>query len=472
MTRDPISNSELQLLFDAQRAAHLGAPFPEWPKRVRHLHALRALLKDNADAIAAAIHADFGNRPRQETLMGEMLGSLNGIRDALAHGRRWMRPRRRSVGLWLRPASAQLLPQPLGVVGIVVPWNYPLFLAIGPLVGALVAGNRVMLKMSEYAPDFGALFQQMIARHFGSDHVTVITGGPETAQAFCSLPFDHLLFTGSTQVGRQVMRAASANLTPVTLELGGKSPALITAGARFETAVEAIVAGKLINAGQTCVAPDYVLVERGRESEFIAAARRATARFYPDIGRNPDYTSLINTRHFERLRDLASEAQAAGAQLHPLTDTAPDAARRCFPPICVTGAPATTGIIQDEIFGPILPVVPYDDLEQALAYINARPRPLALYLFETRRAVIDTVMRRTIAGGVTINDTLLHLTTDDLPFGGIGASGMGAYHGREGFNTFSMMKPIFRQARFNGRHLMYPPYGKTFDRLIRLMLGR
>jgi len=472
MMRDPISNNELQVLFDAQRAAHLAMPFPEWPERARHLLALRALLKDNLDAIATAINTDFGNRSRQETLVLEAFGNLNSIRDALAHGRRWMRPQRRSVGLWLRPASARVLPQPLGVVGIVVPWNYPLFLAIGPLVGALAAGNRVMLKMSEYAPGFAALFQQLIARHFDPDHVTVVCGGPETAQAFTALPFDHLLFTGSTQVGRQVMHAASTNLTPVTLELGGKSPVLIAPGARFEAAVESIVAGKLLNAGQTCVAPDYVLVERGRESEFIAIARRVTARLYPDIGRNPDYTTLINTRHFERLSTLASEAEAAGAQLHPLSDAASNPASRCFPPICVTDAPATTGVMQEELFGPILPIVPYDTLEQAIAYINARPRPLALYLFETRRAVINTVMQRTIAGGVTINDTLLHLGSDDLPFGGIGASGMGAYHGRDGFNTFSMMKPIFEQARFNGRKLMFPPYGKTFDRMIRLMLGR
>jgi len=472
MMRESLTDKALQLQFDAQRAAFQLQPFPTWPERARHLHSLRALLNDNLDALAAAISADFGNRPRQETLLGEVFGSLNGIRDALAHGRRWMRPQRRSVGFWLRPASARILPQPLGVIGIVVPWNYPLFLAVGPLIGALAAGNRVMLKMSEHAPGFALLFQRLVARHFAEDHVTVITGGAETAQAFCALPFDHLLFTGSTQVGRQVMRAASANLTPVTLELGGKSPALIAPGARFEAAVEAIVAGKLFNAGQTCVAPDYVLLERGRESEFIAAARRATARLYPDIGRNPDYTTQINARHFARISALVSEAEAAGAHLHPLSDSEADPFSRCFPPLCVTDAPAATGLMQDEIFGPVLPLVPYDNLEQALAYINLRPRPLALYLFETRRAVIETVMQRTCAGGVTLNDTLLHLASDDLPFGGVGASGMGAYHGRDGFNTFSMNKPIFRQARWNGRKLLSPPYGNTFERLIRFMLGR
>jgi len=474
MMREPISNSDLQVLFDAQRAASLREPFPTWPERARHLRNLQALIKQNLDPIVATINADFGHRPRQETLAGEVFGSLNGIRAALAHGRRWMRVQRRSPGVWLRPAQASVMPQPLGVVGIMVPWNYPLFLTVGPLVGALAAGNRVMVKLSEYTPTFAALFQQLIAQHFSADQITIITGGPDTAQAFSALPFDHLLFTGSTQVGRQVMMAASRNLTPVTLELGGKSPALIAPGARFEAAVEAIIAGKLFNAGQTCVAPDYVLVERGSETAFVEAAKRATARLYPHLDHSPDYTTIISARHFDRLQTLARETAAAGAQLHALdaSGSAPDPRSRRFPPLCVTEAPATSRIMQEEIFGPLLPIVPYDNLEQAIAYINAQPRPLALYLFETRSAVINQVMQHTISGGVTINDTLIHLIAEELPFGGIGPSGSGAYHGRTGFDTFSKMKPILHQARFNGRRLMLPPYGKTFDRLIRLMLGR
>lgn len=472
MMRDPISDSELHLLFEAQRAACLRAPFPEWPERAGHLRSLKTLLEDNLDAIVAAIDGDFGQRPRQETLMAEMLGSMNGIRDALAHGRRWMRPQRRSANFWLRPARARVMPQPLGVVGIIVPWNYPLFLMIGPLTAALAAGNRVMIKLSEYAPGFAELMQSLFERHFASDHIAVVTGGPDIAQAFGALPFDHLLFTGSTQVGRHVMQAASRNLTPVTLELGGKSPALIAPGARFDSAVEAIMAGKLLNAGQTCIAPDYVLVERSRVSAFVAAAQRVTARLYPDFDRNPDYTTIINARHYERLQGLVDEARAAGAQVHALAEGRGDpASRRCLP-VCVTGAPDSVRLMHEEIFGPLLPVVPYDALDDALAYINARPRPLALYLFETGRATIERVLKHTIAGGVTINDTLLHILNDDLPFGGVGPSGIGAYHGHDGFATFSKFKPVLYQARFNGRRLLLPPYGKTFERLIRIMLGR
>ncbi len=472
MMRDPISNSELHALFDAQRAACLGVPFPEWSERAGHLRSLKALLQDNLDVIVAAIDSDFGQRPRQETLMAEMLGSLNGIRDALAHGRRWMRPQRRAANFWLRPARARVMPQPLGVVGIIVPWNYPLFLMVGPLTAALGAGNRVMIKLSEYAPGFAELMQYLFEQHFATDHIAVVTGGPDVAQVFGALPFDHLLFTGSTQVGRQVMQAASRNLTPVTLELGGKSPALIAPGARFESAVEAIVSGKLLNAGQTCIAPDYVLVERNRVAAFVEAAQRVTARLYPDFDRNPDYTTIINARHFERLQALVDEARDGGAQVHPLAQGSGDAFTRRYLPLCITDAPGSVRLMHEEIFGPVLPVVPYDALDEALAYINARPRPLALYLFETERATIDRVLKHTIAGGVTVNDTLLHILNDDLPFGGVGPSGIGAYHGRDGFATFSKFKPVLYQARFNGRRLLQPPYGKTFERLIRLMLGR
>jgi len=472
MMRDPISNNDLHGLFDSQRAASRRHPFPEWAERAGHLRSLKTLLQDNIDAIAAAIADDFGQRPRQETLMGELLGSLNGIRDALSHGHRWMRPQRRATNFWLRPARAALMPQPLGVVGIIVPWNYPLFLMIGPLTAALAAGNRVMIKLSEYAPRYAALIQSLFERQFGTDHIAIVTGGPDVAQAFGALPFDHLLFTGSTQVGRHVMQAASRNLTPVTLELGGKSPALITPGARFDSAVQAIIAGKLFNAGQTCIAPDYVLVERGRVDAFIQAAQHTAARLYPDFDHNPDYTTIINSRHYERLQTLLEQASEAGAAIHPLITGTSDPASRRLLPCCVTAAPDHIPLLQEEIFGPLLPVIPYDTLDQALAYINDRPRPLALYLFETERAVIDQVLKRTIAGGVTVNDTLLHILNDDLPFGGVGPSGIGAYHGYDGFATFSKLKPVFYQSRLNGRGLLLPPYGKTFERLIRLMLGR
>ncbi|CAM2139204.1 putative coniferyl aldehyde dehydrogenase [Pararobbsia alpina] len=464
----------IESLFRAQQTAFARAPMPDWDTRARHLRALDAMLLSNREAITQAIHADFGNRAANETDLADMLGSHLGIRHALRHGRRWMKPQRRSSGMLLAPARAKLVPQPVGVVGIVVPWNYPLFLAVGPLTGALAAGNRVMIKPSEFTPRFGELFAQLIAKTFAPDHVTVVNGEVDVARAFTSLPFDHLLYTGSTGVGRQVMRAAAENLTPVTLELGGKSPALIGPNARFDEAVDAVVSGKLFNAGQTCVAPDYVLVPRGRAQAFIDRAGALTRKMYPGFSSNTDYTSIISTSHLERLRTLAVDAASRGATLHALTDDASsnqgDSPTRRFAPLIVTGAPDDTAIMREEIFGPLLPLVEYDTFDEALTYINARPRPLAMYLFETDRAKIDAALARTHAGGVTVNDTLLHVACDDLPFGGIGPSGIGAYHGVDGFRTFTHMKPVLIQSRFNLRALVRPPYGKRVAAVVKMFL--
>ncbi|MCM2491476.1 coniferyl aldehyde dehydrogenase [Burkholderia glumae] len=470
MKNDLPGLTTLDALLQDQRAACLRAPYPSWEARAGHLRALRAMLLDHADALAEAISADFGHRAKQEVLLSEIWMAKEEIDEALRHGRRWMRPRRRPTNKWLLPARASVIPQPLGVVGIVVPWNYPVLLAAGPLVCALAAGNRAIVKMSELTPRTSELFEALIAKTFAREHVAVVNGDAEVGAAFSALPFDHLLFTGSTQVGRQVMRAAAEHLTPVTLELGGKSPAIVGPGARFDNAVDAIVAGKTLNAGQTCIAPDYVLVPRGKEDAFIARARARVAKLYPDFANNADYTSIVSERHFARLERLAAEARAGGATLHPLADAAPDPARRRFAPLAVTCAPDDAALMREEIFGPLLPVVPYDTLDQAIAYVNARPRPLALYLFEESRASIDRVMRETISGGVSINETLMHIACGSLPFGGIGASGMGAYHGYDGFVTFSKMKPVLTQARLNARGLLLPPYGRRFAALIKLML--
>lgn len=481
MKNDPNPALGLEAVFRAQQAAFAQAPMPDWATRARHLRALDAMLLEHRQAIADAIDADFGNRAPSETDIADMLGSHLGIRHALRHGRRWMRPVRRSAGMLLTPARAKVVAQPLGVVGIVVPWNYPLFLAIGPLTGALAAGNRAMIKLSEFTPRFGELFAQLIAQTFAPDHVSVVNGEADVARAFVALPFDHLLFTGSTGVGRQVMRAAAEHLTPVTLELGGKSPAVIGPDARFGDAVDAVISGKLFNAGQTCVAPDYVLVPRGRAQAFVDRARALTAKLYPDFARNPDYTSIISTRQFERLSALCAEAASRGAAIHALADPGSAAAQastadasgvatRRFAPAVVIEAPDDSAIMREEIFGPLLPLVEYDDFDDALAYINARPRPLAMYLFETDRARIEHAIARTHAGGVTVNDTLLHVACDDLPFGGIGPSGLGAYHGIEGFKTFSHMKPVLTQSRFNLRAIVRPPYGKRVDAVVRLFL--
>ena len=458
----------LAALFAAQREAFLREPFPSWETRAGHLKALRAMVLDNRDALAEAMNADFGQRSKHEIAVAEFFTLKQEIDSALTHGRRWMKPQRRSTGKWLRPGHAKVVPQPLGVVGIVAPWNYPVLLGAGPLVCALAAGNRALIKMSELTPRTSALFETLISQTFAPDHVAVVNGDASVGAAFTTLPFDHLLFTGSTRIGHEVMRAASANLTPVTLELGGKSPALIGEQARFDYAVDSLLTGKTLNAGQTCIAPDYVLVPRGKEAAFIDRARQRFAQLYPGFPNNGDYTSIISPRHFDRLVRLADEALAAGAQLHSLGGH--DAITRQFAPIIVTQVAEKTALMQEEIFGPLLPLVPYDTLDEALRYINARPRPLALYLYADDARTVERVTRETVAGGMSVNDTLMHIAAEGLPFGGVGASGMGAYHGYDGFATFSKLKPIFTQARFNARGLIAPPYGRLFRLVLSLMM--
>jgi acyl-CoA reductase-like NAD-dependent aldehyde dehydrogenase len=386
-----------------------------------------------------------------------------------------MRPQRRAAGLWFQPGRAELRYQPLGVVGIIVPWNYPVYLAVGPLVAALAAGNRALLKMSEFTPATASLFAELVGKYFADDEVAVLEGDAGVAQAFSQLPFDHLLFTGSTSVGRHVMRAAAENLTPVTLELGGKSPAIIgpqvlSSGA-FDKAVERIVVGKCLNAGQTCIAPDYVLLPAGQEHAFVAAARRVVAACYPAIGSTPDYTTVLNERHYARLCGYLDDARAQGAEVLELAPgVAADAATQRLPPLALLKVNDSMQVMQDEIFGPLLPVVTYRDLDAAIAFVNARPRPLALYYFDNDRSRIDRVLNETVAGGVTINDTLLHIAQDDLPFGGVGPSGMGCYHGFEGFQTFSARKAVFHQSRLSGIGLFKPPYGARFEWLIRILM--
>ncbi|QAU24894.1 coniferyl aldehyde dehydrogenase [Dyella sp. M7H15-1] len=460
--------SELKRLREVQAQQ----PLPDWITRARRLGALDAVVREHRQEIADAIHADFGCRPREETEMLEIFPCLSAIRHALRHGRRWMKPKREWASLAFLLASTEMRPQPLGVVGIIVPWNYPLFLAVGPLVDALVAGNRAMVKMSEYTPCFSQFFAELVARHFQPDEVIVVNGDASVGQTFASLPFDHLLFTGSTTVGHHVMRAASTHLTPVTLELGGKSPAIIGPGARFEHAVERIVFGKMVNAGQTCIAPDYVLLPRADVPRFIAAARDATARLYPDLANNKQYASIATDRHYQRLTHLRDSAVQAGAQSAKLAGVEDRPLQRLLTPTLLTDVPDDMPVMQEEIFGPLLPLVPYDDLDDAIDYIAHRSRPLALYLFEQDQAQIDQVLTRTHAGGVSLNDTLYHTVQHNLPFGGVGPSGMGGYHGEAGFRTFSHMKPVFHQTRINATRLLNPPYGKRFRQMLEILLRR
>ncbi|WP_313327872.1 coniferyl aldehyde dehydrogenase [Stutzerimonas balearica] len=459
----------LHALYASQRSAYDKLPMPDLEQRLQWLEALHEVIASHQQALVEAISADFGNRSADETLLAEVMPSLHGIRHAKRHLARWMKPSRRRVGLAFQPASARVLYQPLGVVGIIVPWNYPLYLAIGPLIGALAAGNRALLKMSESAPATGRLLRDLLGQVFAEHEVAVVLGDVETGKQFTRLPFDHLLFTGSTEVGRQIMQSAAANLTPVTLELGGKSPAIVAADVPLEQAAERIAFGKTLNAGQTCVAPDYVLVPQQRLEAFVEAYRLAVQRFFPQLTDNPDYTSIINERQLLRLEGYLADARARGALLLPLFD---EGQGRRLPHHILLDVNDDMQVMQDEIFGPLLPVLPYASLDEAIAYVNARPRPLALYFFGYDRAEQQQVLERTHSGGVCLNDTLLHVAQDDLPFGGIGASGMGHYHGHEGFLTFSKAKAVFSKPRFNAARLIYPPYGGRLQRLIRQLFVR
>jgi acyl-CoA reductase-like NAD-dependent aldehyde dehydrogenase len=439
--------------------------------RREQLSRLEAMLKDNVDEICTAIASDFCHRSHHETRLLELFPAIAAIKHATGHLRSWMRPKRSWASLWFLPARNEIRPQPLGVVGIIVPWNYPILLAVAPLVGALAAGNRAFIKMSEFTPRTGKLFATLIETYFTQDEVLVVNGEANVAQAFSKLPFDHLVFTGSTAVGKLVMQAASERLTPVTLELGGKSPAVIGPDADIDYAVTRIMFGKCLNAGQTCIAPDYVLLPRGSENDFIEAARRFVSAHYPTLANNIDYTALVSTRHMSRLHGYLDEARAGGANVYPLNNAGENfEGSQKLAPTIVTAAPEDCRLLQEEIFGPILPLIPYDGLDSAIRYINARPRPLALYYFGHDRRQINQVLDETVAGGVSINETLLHISQEDLPFGGVGPSGMGAYHGKVGFDTFSNSKPIFHQSRFNGLAMFQPPFGKRFEALIKFLL--
>jgi len=462
----------LSCLVQAQRDAWMAQGPLTAQRRAAALDGMAAALLKYQEALVDAVRQDFGHRSPHETKLADLYPVLAGLRHARRHFRGWMKPQRRPTDWMFWPGRSRVLYQPLGVVGIISPWNYPVQLSLGPLTAAVAAGNRALVKPSESTPRTSALLERLLAEVFDPTEVAVVQGGVETAQAFTRLRLDHLLFTGSTPVGRQVMRAAADNLTPVTLELGGKSPALVAPDADLSVAADSIMAGKLFNAGQTCIAPDYALVPAGREEAFLEACRAAVARRYPRLATNPDYTSIIDDRHVARLSGLVEDARRRGARvelLNPDGEILPPARRKLAPTLLLQ-VPDDAAVMREEIFGPLLPVVGYARLEDAWAYVNVRPRPLALYLFSHDRRTVRDTLDRTLSGGVTINDTLLHCVQEELPFGGVGDSGMGAYHGEAGFRTFSHARGVFHQARVNGANMARPPFGGTVDRLLSLIL--
>jgi coniferyl-aldehyde dehydrogenase len=469
---DPAATlAAMEKTFAAQRAAFASDMAPSLEARRERLTRILVLTEKHEKAIAEAISADFGHRSRHETDLTEIFLVLSGVRHMRRHVGRWMKARRVATPLHMLPGRSELIPQPLGVVGVISPWNYPFQLGMMPAAAAIAAGNRVMLKPSELTQRFSALLAEIVGQSFAAEEFAVMPGDVEVGRAFSKLPFDHLFFTGSTSVGRQIALAAAANLTPVTLELGGKSPAIVDADCDLDTAVPRIAFGKLMNAGQTCVAPDYALVPRARVDAFVGAFERAVKAMYPTLAANPDYTSIVSDRHYARLGKLVDDAKTQGAtvvSVAPGGDGTAAAGRKLAPTLLV-GVDDDMAVMREEIFGPVLPVLPYDTLDEAIAYVNRHPRPLALYWFGSDGAHRDRVLRQTISGGVTVNDAVWHVAQENLPFGGVGASGLGAYHGEQGFRTFSKEKPVFYQARLNGFGLFRPPYGHVFEKLIALL---
>lgn len=459
---------QLQTQFSRLHALSRSNPINNWAIRERLLEDLEMLLSDNRENLAHAISADFGHRSESETQFAELFPSFTGISHAKKHGKSWMKTRRVSISAMYRPAHNEIQPQPLGVVGIMVPWNYPLYLAVGPMIDALTAGNRVMIKMSEAAPKFAETFAKFVDHYFSSDMVCVVLGEVDIAEAFSKLPFDHLLYTGSTEVGRIVMAAAAENLTPVTLELGGKSPVIVTKDVNLESVVNRVMMGKTLNAGQTCIAPDYVLIQREHHQQFISLAIEWLQKHYPNIENNEDYSYIINAAQFNRVQGYLDELPADS--VHNLTGVDANPETRLMPPVIVSEPAVTSQLMQNEIFAPILPLIHYDTLDDAIQFVNERPRPLALYVFGNDDNEIYQVRTQTVSGGVCVNEVILHVAQHDLPFGGVGDSGIGAYHGKAGFERLSHMKPVFVQAKLNGMNLLLPPYGDLFRKAMALFL--
>ncbi|HFJ0420244.1 TPA: coniferyl aldehyde dehydrogenase [Pseudomonas aeruginosa] len=462
---------ELRQTLELQRQAFLSELPVSHAQRVDRLRRLIRLLQENCDALCDAMSQDFGQRSRHVSQLTDIVYSLRNARHAIRRLKRWSRPSRRSLDFPLRllGGDAWVEYQPKGVVGILSPWNFPVYLTLGPLVGVLAAGNRAMIKPSELTPATSALLAELVGRYFDRSEVAVFIGGIEVGSAFSALPFDHLVFTGGGSVGRHVMHAAADNLVPVTLELGGKSPVVVSASADIERAAERIVLGKLLNAGQICLAPDYVLVQRGIEERLVRALLDKAATIFPHYAGNPDYTAIIDARHFARLQGYLDDAAGRGAEVLHAGGVESDATSRILPFQLVRNPPVDSAIMRNEIFGPLLPVLGYDDLDDAIAFINRRDRPLGLYYFGEEASEERRLLECTIAGGVTLNDVVFHVMQEELPLGGVGASGIGRYHGREGFLEFSHAKAVYRQPRFDIAGLLgaKPPYGARLERYIR-----
>jgi len=458
----------MQTTLDRQRQAQIKAGEVPASLRIDRLKRAIAVLETHGDAFCAAMSEDFGNRSLDASKLTDIQGAIGPLKDAMKQVRTWMKPERRKATfpMGLLGGRARIEYQPLGVVGCISPWNFPVQLTFSPLAGVFAAGNRTMIKPSEYTPITSELMKTTLESAFDEEELAVFTGGPEVGSAFSQLPFDHLLFTGATAIARHVMRAAAENLVPVTLELGGKSPVIVGRSADMAMTARNVMAGKTMNAGQICLAPDYALVPQERISEFVSQAQSAVNEMYPDIKDNPDYTSVINERHFERLNSYLEDAQSKGAEvisINPSNEDFSQQEHHRIPPTLVLNPSEDMKIMQEEIFGPLLPVKTYSRIEETIDYVNQHDRPLGLYYFGEDANETRQVLDHTVSGGVTLNDVIMHVAQENLPFGGIGPSGMGAYHGVDGFKNFSHARSIYSQSKLLSSlaKKMGPPYGKT-----------
>lgn len=466
-------NANLLDCLEKQRAAYLADPYPGLEQRKKDLAALKSLLVENQDTITSAIEQDYGCRSYYETMLAEVIMVLEGITSSSRNLKKWMRVQRRKIDITVYPgAKNRVIPQPLGVVGVIVPWNFPIQLSLGPLACIFAAGNRAMIKMSENSPHLARLLVKLAPEYFPAEKLCFFEETGDVGVRFSQLPFDHLLFTGSSRTGRAVMASAANNLTPVTLELGGKSPAVIAPDYPLGKAVERVMAAKLFNAGQICVDIDYVFIPEESVSEFVALAKQWMKKHCPDIN-SPDFTSIIDQKSYDRLNEALRDAAAKGATLVNLAEGQESApGMRKMAPHLVLDANEDTILLQREIFGPILPILTYKHEQEVVDYVAGRDRPLAFYPFTNDKTLQDFYLQRTISGGACVNDATLHVIQHDMPFGGVGASGMGQYHGYEGFLTFSKLKPVFYQARFSAMKFLAPPYGKLANAIVTLLVKK
>lgn len=456
-------HERFQILKDAKETA--GISF--YQTRKAQLKALATALKKNQQELCDAVNQDFGHRATEETQILEIISILESIQYTLKHLQDWMIIKNAKLPWWFKFGSAKVLRQPVGIVGIIVPWNYPICLAVEPLVSAIAAGNRVMIKMSSLTPHTTVVLEKLLSEVFSMQEVQVVAGGSDVNEEFITLPFNHLFFTGSNEVGKKIYSKMSHNLIPMTLELGGKSPVLLADNFPIEMAVSRIMTGKLVNGGQTCIAPDYVLIQKASATLFVDFAKSFVKKIYPNIMSNPNYTAIINSEHFQRLQALLQDAESQGAQVIPLCDIHQKIDGNKFVPYIVLNVSDKMKLMQEEIFGPILPLLTYENFQEAIDYVRQQPAPLALYIFDENNRRANDIIDKIPAGGVTVNDTMMHAGSPSLPFGGFGQSGMGKYHGKAGFDIFTHYQSIFYQSSINFLGLAHPPFGKLIKHFIR-----